>query len=194
MSLQTGAQERGRGRRADRAGFVAALLAVIVLGGAASAAAGGLITGAQIKDGTIRSRDLTNGGLTGADVRDGSLSVSHFDPDSIRGPQGADGPQGLPGPRGLDGIPGVEFAEKPFTAVHESGTDSGLTGVTLTCPSAAKRAVAGGISSLDPDGLEVIESAPIEPANGHNGQWDVFVHNFAAADTSAFGWVTCVTP
>jgi hypothetical protein len=183
MSLQT-----------DSARFVAALLGVIVLGGASSATAGGLITGHQIKDGTIRSRDLTNSGRTGADVRDGSLTVADFDQASIRGPQGAAGPPGLPGPPGLDGIPGVEFAEKPFTAVHESGVSAGISEVTLTCPTAAKRAVAGGISSLNPDGIDVIESAPTEPTNGNNGQWEVFVHNFTAADISAFGWVTCVTP
>ena len=180
MSLQT-----------DRARFVVSLLAVIVLGGAASASAGGLITGHQIKDGTIRSRDLTNGGLSGADVRNGSLSVLDFDQDSIRGPQGAVGPQGAPGPRGLDGIPGVEFAQTPFTARHDL---AGISGITLTCPTASRRAVAGGISSLDPDGLEVIESAPIEPTPTQEGKWKVFVHNGTGSDIGAFGWVTCVTP
>lgn len=184
MSLQT-----------DRARFVAALLAVIVLGGGASATAGGLITGHQIKDGTIRSRDLTNGSLGGSDVHDGSLSVLDFDQDSIRGPQGADGPQGLPGPGGLDGIPGVEFAQRTFTAVHQkSGVSAGITGVTLTCPTASKRAVAGGVSSLNPDGIDVIESAPIQPTSTHEGEWEVRVHNGTASDFSAFGWVTCVTP
>jgi hypothetical protein len=193
MAVQT--EARGRGQRTGRARFVVALLTVIVLSGAASAAAGGLITGIQIKDGTIRSRDLTNAGLTGADVRDASLSVLDFDQDSIRGPQGDDGPQGAPGPRGLDGIPGVEFAQKPFTAVHEeSGVSAGISGVALPCPTPSKRAVAGGISSLDPDGLDVIESAPIEPTSGNNGRWEVTVHNGTSADIAAFAWVTCVTP
>ena len=192
MLLRTDAPDPGR--RAPRAWFVVALLAVIVLGGASSAVAGGLITGHQIKDGTIRSRDLTDGGLTGADVRDGSLSVLDFDQDSIRGPQGAPGSPGAPGPRGLDGIPGVEFGERAFTAAKKSATNAGISGVTLTCPTASRRAVAGGISSLDPDGLDVIESAPVEPDPTHEGQWKVFVHNGTGADISAFAWVTCVAP
>jgi hypothetical protein len=192
MSLEAGAGE-GR-RRTGRTRFVVALLVVIVLGGAASAAAGSMITGRQIKDGTIRSRDLTSSGLSGADVHDGSLSALDFDQDSIRGPQGAVGPQGAPGPRGPDGIPGVEFAQKPFTAVRESPSSAGISGVTLTCPTAGRRAVAGGISSLDPDGLEVIASAPIQPTTQHEGQWGVLVHNGTGSDIGAFGWVTCVAP
>lgn len=55
---------------------LALLLATVLLvvGGAGGAAAAKLITGKQIKNGTITSVDLKNGSATGADVRDGSLS------------------------------------------------------------------------------------------------------------------------
>jgi hypothetical protein len=178
-------------RHAGRSRFVAAVVAVVVVGGATSATAGGLITGKQIKDGTIRGRDLANGKVAGTDVRDGVLSVSDFDQESIRGPQGAPGPQGDPGPRGVGGIPGVEFSFVAFSAV---GTGGGLTSHTMSCPTSSRRAVSGGVSSLNPDKLEIVESTPIEPTASAEGKWLVMVKNHSSSSISAFGWITCVTP
>ncbi|WP_157592179.1 hypothetical protein [Solirubrobacter soli] len=77
--------------------------AAVVLACGGSAAAATLITGAQIKDGS----------LTGADVRDGSLTRADLSAEAqtsatgTRGPRGRRGPRGFRGPQGLQGPPGA---------------------------------------------------------------------------------------
>ena len=78
------------------------LMATLLLGFAGSATAGVVITGKQIKDGTITSRDLRNGDLRGLDVKDGSLTQAEFDVQIIgmTGPAGDQGSTGAPGTAG----------------------------------------------------------------------------------------------
>lgn len=87
---------------------VAALLAAAVLGGGVAvatppvvASASRLITGSNIKDGSV----------TGADVKDGSLSVTDLSPAARSGLRGATGPQGVPGPQGAPGADGQDGAD-----------------------------------------------------------------------------------
>lgn len=54
------------------AALLGALLLIVGLAGGATAAK--LITGKQIKDGTVTTADVKNGSLRGVDVRDGSLA------------------------------------------------------------------------------------------------------------------------
>jgi hypothetical protein len=111
---------------------VAATLALFVALGGSAAAAGGLITGKQIKDGSVRGSDLANRtigarklrlnqvtgayirdhSLTGADILDQSLTLAKLAPvavDQLKGPQGdtgATGAAGAPGPAGAQGPTG----------------------------------------------------------------------------------------
>ena len=103
--------------RPSPAMIVAALALTIALGGTATAA-GLLITGKQVKDGsltgrdvkngTIKTADVGNGSLSGFDVRDRSLTPADFS-GSMQGPAGPAGrvgPQGLKGDTGAPGVPG----------------------------------------------------------------------------------------
>ena len=77
---------------------------VLALVGVTAATAGvkALVTGAQIKDGTIESRDVKNGALRSADLsRQLAASLR-----GRRGPQGASGAQGATGPQGPAGLKG----------------------------------------------------------------------------------------
>jgi hypothetical protein len=76
--------------------MVVALLALFVALGGTAVAAGTLITGKQIK----------NGSITGADVKNKSLTPRDFR-GSIRGPQGLTGPAGPQGPQGPQGAQGM---------------------------------------------------------------------------------------
>lgn len=100
---------RGWGNAGRRRPGVGLLLAGVILAGigfagtwSGTALASALVTGRQVKDGTLRSVDLrSDRAVTGADVRDGTLSAQKLSalPDGPAGPQG---PQGLPGLDGLD--------------------------------------------------------------------------------------------
>ncbi len=65
--------EKRRGRRLPSPAMIVALIALFVaLGGSATAAL--VITGANIKNGTVSGLDLKNGSVTGLDVKESSLA------------------------------------------------------------------------------------------------------------------------
>jgi hypothetical protein len=53
---------------------IAAIAAIALICGATTAGAAKLITGSDVKDGSLTGKDIKNGSLTGEDVKDGSLS------------------------------------------------------------------------------------------------------------------------
>ena len=118
------------GRRSTAQSLTAVLLAVLgislVLGGTAGAVS--LVTGKQIKDGTVRSRDIGNGSLTGADVADKSLTAADFS-GSVQGPAGPAGPAGAAGPTGPTGPAGPTGPQGPAGPQGPKG-DKGSTGDT----------------------------------------------------------------
>ena len=79
--------------------YVIALLALFCsLGGPAYAAS--LITGADVKDGSLTGADLKNGSVKGADVKDGSLAsadLSEAAQAALAGQDGETGPSGTAG-------------------------------------------------------------------------------------------------
>ena len=83
---------------------VGAVVVTAVLASTLSAGATALITGAEIKDGTITARDLADGSVTSAKVHDGTLTRRDMAPGALipgpRGVAGQRGPQGVPGPSG----------------------------------------------------------------------------------------------
>ena len=100
--------------RPSPATVIAVLALFVALGGTATAA-GILITGKQIKDGTVASIDVRNGSLSGVDVKDKSLAPADFS-GSVQGPAGPQGPQGVqgvPGPKGEQGVQGVQGVQGP---------------------------------------------------------------------------------
>ena len=92
--------------RATFANVTALLALVIALGGSATAAV--LITGKNVKDGSLESADIKNNTLLSADIKNGSLAVKDFKPGVLQaGPRGPQGLQGIQGAKGDPGAPGV---------------------------------------------------------------------------------------
>ncbi|WP_320671555.1 hypothetical protein [Patulibacter defluvii] len=119
-------------RRNRLLALVTALGLVLALGGTATAAK--LITGGQIKDGSITGKDVRNSSITGADVKSRSLSASDLSlaaRKSLRGQTGpagpagpAGGPKGDPGPAGPAGPAGPQG---PVGPQGPSGSSGALT-------------------------------------------------------------------
>jgi hypothetical protein len=106
---------RNAARRLGREPIAVIAVALSLTGGTAYAARA-LITGADVKNGT----------LTGADVKNGSLTKSELSRNTIRDLQGQDGQNGAQGPQGAKGETG---ATGPQGAKGEKG-DSGAQGAT----------------------------------------------------------------
>ena len=87
---------------------VAMLALFVALGGTAVATTSALITGNQIKNGSITGLDVKNKSLTPRDFRG-----------SVRGPRGLTGAQGAPGAAGASGAPGSAVA---YARINADGT------------------------------------------------------------------------
>ena len=95
----------------------------IVASATVSATAAIVITGREIRDGTVTTADIRNNNLAGADVRDGTLTGIDIKDGSLDARElsaaaksaltGAAGPAGLQGPQGPQGEPGQQGPEGP---------------------------------------------------------------------------------
>jgi hypothetical protein len=163
--------------RTPRALLIVAALAVLV-GFAGSATAGVVVTGKQIKDGTITTADLKDESLTGSDVRDGSLTQSDFF-DVLAGPAG---PQGDPGPEGRPGTSGLVYR-----LVGNSIPKNSDLMWPVVCPPGTT-VISGGGSSTGRG--ELTASAPRDRAGTG---WFVAYRNPTGAAITAYAWALCVT-
>jgi len=155
---------------------VAAVTTLVGFGGSATAAA--LVTGRQIKDGTITSADIRNDSLTGVDVRDDSLTQADFF-DLVAGPTG---PKGDPGPAGTPGSSGLSYQVAGFTVPKKEAL-----GLNVLCPDGTE-VISGGGSNT---GLgELTGSAPRD-ADGTG--WSIYVRNPSDRAISIYAWALCVT-
>jgi hypothetical protein len=188
---------------------LALLLSVAVLSASATTAgAAALITGRDVKDGSLTGKDVKNSSLAGADVRDGSLTAADFSgstegapgpqgPQGAAGAAGAIGPTGADGPTGDAGIPGATGAKglagvRNPVYVSAANTINELTieywGVN--CPAGTKvlsGGVSGGTSKV------IYETAPLDDGAG----WWVGVHNPTNLPGDSFqdylAWAVCAT-
>ena len=108
----------------------AALLVAGVVCGLAVVTAGtagvkALITGAQIQDGTIKSRDIGNGAIRRVDIAPATVASLR----GRRGPAGSRGAQGPPGPAGAQGAQGPAGAQGAAGRAGPQGP-AGTTGAT----------------------------------------------------------------
>src|SRR5204863_10155143 len=132
----------------------------------------GLVTGRQVKDGSLRSVDLrTNRGVSGADVRDGTLSASKLS--SL--PQGPAGIQGPRGPKGVDGLDNFDYAISDAVNVPASSD----VDIVVPCPSGT--VVGGGASSVGV--IRPEESRPLADGSG----WNVVGYNHTSMAVNAYG-------
>jgi hypothetical protein len=85
---------------------VATIALFVALGGGATAAV--LITGKNVKDGSLTGRDIKNNSVASVDVKDGDLLSKDFKAGQLpAGAQGPKGDQGLKGDKGDKGDPGL---------------------------------------------------------------------------------------
>lgn len=108
--------------RLSYANVVATLALFIALGGSATAAL--LITGKQVKNGTLTGVDLKDGSVGSADVKDGDLLARDFKAGELpAGPQGAKGDAGVQGPKGDGGSTGAPGAKGEPGLIGPPGAD-----------------------------------------------------------------------
>lgn len=153
-------------------GLVLGIIAlVIAMGG--SAVAGSLITGKQIKNGSITKRDLSKSAR------------------GSRGPQGPQGLQGVSGPQGLPGAPGAQGPSGMSNVVVAqgdtvlcSGTSECSIGVaTATCPAGTKP-YAGGVIT---DAFYGDWAGAVTTSNGYSVGGDNYGSS-STADLTAFAY------
>ncbi|NYJ02185.1 hypothetical protein HNR19_002883 [Nocardioides thalensis] len=155
--------------------LVAAMAALIGLASSATAAL--VVTGKQIKDDSITTRDLRDGGLSGANFRDESLTPDDF-ATLVEGPRG---PQGDRGPTGPAGTAGLVYVIEP-TTIPKEGTKAWVA----TCPDGTRVLSGGGSSGK----LAVLpESAPADDAGSG---WAVVMTSYVKAPITAYAWALCV--
>ena len=127
--------------RLSYANVMVTLLAVLVLGSGAAYA------GVQLAKDSVGTRQLKKGAVTGAKVKDGTLRRSDFAPGLVpaTGPAGPPGPQGPQGPRGFEGPPGASHVFQASGEVNFdkfSSSPFGSTVVTLAVPPGSYFAIA----------------------------------------------------
>lgn len=119
-----------------------AVAAAVAITGVTSATAASLVTGAQIKNGTVTGLDLKNGSVSGLDVRNASvtgtdvknrsLTTADLSAGTIAALKGAPGPQG---PKGDPGAPAGPAAVLSATqAVSKTVDELGEQILTLDVP------------------------------------------------------------
>lgn len=132
-------------------GLVAASIAALVLLGGTAADAGGLITG--------------------KDVKDGSLTVKDFKASErakLRGPAGPTGPAGLPGAVGPAGAPGV--VTPTIVQSPESTIPAGEIGTVIAFCPAGKKVSGGGYAAS-------IAIAAANIPNNLGNAWGAVINN-----------------
>lgn len=94
-------------------------LLAVVLACAGSATAATLISGKQIRDGSVTGADLKNGSVGAKDLKRGLAGT--LGPAGPKGADGAPGPKGADGAAGAAGAPGAPGAPGPAGAVGAPG-------------------------------------------------------------------------
>jgi hypothetical protein len=147
------------------ANVVSVLALCIALGGTATAAV--LITGKNVKNGSLTGADLKDNSVGSVDVQNGALVAKDFKAGQLpAGPKGDPGPQGPPGKDGANGTNGVDGAPgTPAVYKRTSLTYSGGITTPNTLYQFVQERVVGSFTKDRGDSvIEVI-------ANGHGYTW-----------------------
>jgi hypothetical protein len=192
-AVATNASETAECRRATRSFarrtrmvlVVAGVLVVSTVGGASAAA---LITGSQIKNGTVTGRDVHDHSLRPKDAQSGVVRPGPRGPQGLQGHQGADGV--VAGPRGRDGLGGFVTQVSPDALPVSHGE---VLTSTIPCPSGLT-ALNGGVSGQDATavGAMVLAASVPSMSGGTPTGWTVAVRNTSTTtDIGVFLWATC---
>jgi hypothetical protein len=171
--------------------FVVALIALFVaLTGTATATSYVLITGKQIKNGSIGVADLSKAAKKALKGQRGPRGFT-----GVSGPTGLAGPAGPAGLRGEPGSPGLNGGFDPNKVSYSSGpivTVSPGTEATSVAPCPAGSKVIGGgfysIAWLD-GGLYLTDQGPLDDGSG----WFMDFYNSASAldDADVQAYAVC---
>jgi hypothetical protein len=108
---------RDGGRRISPSLIISILALFVALSGTSYALT--VITGKNVRDGSLTGKDVKDNSLTSGDVRNGSLRLRDFRSGELtKGATGARGPAGPAGPAGAAGAPGSAIA---FARVAANG-------------------------------------------------------------------------
>src|SRR5262245_14933512 len=145
-----------RKRRLPVAVIALGAVVFVALAGTAAAGGSGLITGVQIKNGSIGLADLSKKAKTSLKGQRGQAGPQgQAGAQGPKGDAGAAGPQGSPGAAGRDGVSGFEIVTYDYISgighrQGKPGMEAGYPGVgpggvaTVACSSQDKVAVSGG--------------------------------------------------
>jgi hypothetical protein len=155
--------------------IVGAVVLALAIGGTATAAK--LITSSDIKNGTIKAKDLSKGAKRALKGKRGAT-----------GPAGPAGPIGPAGPAGAQGPPGPSAISQVTEVFGEMEVAAGtVDGGSVLCPD-GQRAISGGFFD---DGTETevfLSAATSEDREG----WDVALDNTDSADPATLqGYAYC---
>lgn len=138
----------------------------LVVATAGTAAVQALITGAQIQDGTIASRDIKNGTITRTDIGAATLS-------SLRGQRGAQGARGAVGPQGPAGPVGAAGPQGPTGGTGSTGATGAQGPQGVKGDPGAGVHVTGSVATAgDLPGGAAEGDAYIVTATSHLHVWD----------------------
>ncbi len=167
-----------------------AALAVATVGSAT--AVRHLLTGADVKDGSLTGKDIRAGSLALSDLSPSVLSDLRGKPGPV-GPSGPSGPSGPTGPAGLAGLTGVQGARGGFDPSKISYVVSPIATVPIghyntayaLCPAGAK-ATGGGHSSHG----RTITSWAMTGGVG----WQAYAVNQTLNPVNLFAFAVCASP
>jgi hypothetical protein len=125
-----------------------AIAGVLVVAAATSGATAALvITGNDIKNGTVTTKDIKNNNLTSKDIKNGTLKTKDLKSSAVEDLKGATGPAG---PAGAPGVSGYQIvtAATPIAA-------EGDASVAASCPTGKRVLSAAASMSNSYDGTAV---------------------------------------
>jgi hypothetical protein len=155
---------------------ILACVAVALIVGTTSATAATLVTGKQVKDGSLTGADVKNGSLRKADLSDKAIN-------SLKGKNGATGPQGAAGAKGEVGPAGLAGKEGVNGKDGKDGKDAVVTPVSKVFAPTTIVDIGGSITArqtplgtleLDPGTYIVTVDAAFESTSAGDAAVEVY--------------------
>ena len=160
-----------------------AFLIGVLVATAGTATAAKLITGKQIKDGSISAKDLSKA------VR------SQLAKAGVPGPQGAQGLQGVTGSPGPKGDKGDSGATNAVTRrVSAEAAPAAVKAVQVSCEPGETVTGGGASDDLGSAGVYVIRNAPVPGNQVKSTGWQVSYHNTTGVSHTVWAYVLCSRP
>jgi hypothetical protein len=159
--------------------MVLAGVAVLALG-VGTATAGNLITSKQVKDHSLKVKDLRKSAVTKLRGHNGAQG--------LQGLQGLPGKNGVDGKDGRDGVDGASAADSAHTVLSVGGSFGvGITSVTASCQP-GESVLGGGYTTGIANKDATVVVLGDAPTSGDNG-WTVRGYKVDAPGTSGVGSV-----